>query len=378
MSNPAIPPKKRKNTDAILATVLLITVLFEIFLTVLLLIRSYSDPIEPNNSTPTDDIPVIDTTEEEIKSPIVSDATVDLAGDALVTSKYALLLNADTWEVVAQKNADVRFSPASMTKVMTLLVALEELEIRVADDDNRTLKDELDRELVYSQDVVHYVSTGEYAGTSFSLPRDDPNKPDITYMGDRFTLRAMLYGIGVSSAADCTYMVIREISGTEDAFVALMNEKATALGLQNTHFSNAVGFDSADNYTTAADMAVIMQYAMQNELIADILKVRTEEYKIKGYYNENGEQKSYDVSLKPSINSRLKYYEEFALTTSVLEATKTGFTTGSYMVCSVVSKSTGTRYVLVLGEADAPKATQGGKFKDTMLDIEYICNTYIK
>ncbi len=304
-------------------------------------------------------------TQEPPKSPISTEQTVNLATDGFLKSKYALLLNAQTWEIVAEKNATVRFSPASLTKVMTLLVACEHFSA-----------DDLDKKLVHSQEIVDYVSSGEYAGTSFSLPRDNPDK-GIYYIGDQFKVRDLLYGIGVASAADCTYMIVKEIAGSEDAFVTMMNEKASKLGLSNTHFNNAVGFESLDNYTTAAEMSTIMAYAMENELIADILKLRTENYVIKGYYTEDAVEKTYNVSLKPSINSRLKYYEEFSLTGTKLEATKTGFTTGSYLVCTVVHKTTGTRYVLVVGEADSPAATQSGMFKDTMLDIEYICNTYI-
>lgn len=299
------------------------------------------------------------------KSPILTEQTANLTTDANLKSKYALLLNAQTWEIVAEKNSTVRFSPASLTKVMTLLVACEHFSA-----------DDLDKKLVHSQEIVDYVSSGDYAGTSFSLPRDNPDK-GIYYIGDQFKVRDLLYGIGVASAADCTYMIVKEIAGSEEAFVTMMNEKASKLGLSNTHFSNAVGFESLDNYTTAAEMSTIMAYAMENELVADILKLRTENYVIKGYYTEDAVEKTYNVSLKPSINSRLKHYEDFSLTGTKLEATKTGFTTGSYLVCTVVHKTTGTRYILVLGEADAPAATQSGKFKDTMLDVEYICNTYI-
>lgn len=368
MPNQPNPPKKRRDPEIALAIVLLITVLFEVFLTVLLLVRSVTITDLPNDSVPVGDSQVGDTPDvpDELKSPIFSDATDDLLNQALVHSKYALLMNADTWEVLAQKNANVQFSPASMTKVMTLLVACDHLA-----------EEDLEKRLVYSQEVVTYVSTGEYAGTSFSLPRDDPKKPNITYMGDQFTLRSMLYGVGVSSAADCTYMVIREIAGTEQAFVEMMNQTAKELGLKNTHFNNAVGFESADNYTTAADMATIMAYAMKNDLIVDILKVRETDYRIKGYYMDGDHEASYEVALKPSIVSRLKYHDP-ALNLCELETTKTGFTTGSYLVCTVLHKSTKTRYVLVLGEADTPADTQGGKFKETMLDVEWLCNKYIQ
>ena len=127
MPNPQKHPKKRQEKEILFAAVLLITVLFEIFLTTVLLVRSAPDPVLPPPSTPTDTQPEETPVEEEIKSPLFSDATASLLDDARVSSKYALLLNADTWEVVAEKNASERFSPASMTKVMTLLVALEEL-----------------------------------------------------------------------------------------------------------------------------------------------------------------------------------------------------------------------------------------------------------
>ena len=197
------------------------------------------------------------------------------------------------------------------------------------------------------------------------------------YIGDSFKTVDLLYGIGVASAADCTYMIVKEIAGSEAAFVEMMNQTALELGLQDTHFNNAVGFESAENYTTAKDMATIMAVAMQNELIADILKARTEDYRIKGYYEVNGEEKSYNLALKPSINSRLKYYEAFSLSGTVLEATKTGYTTQSYMVCSATDAA-GVRYILVLGEADSPKSNLGGQFKDTMMDVEHIFNTYVK
>lgn len=294
-----------------------------------------------------------------VKAPIVTDRTKNLLGDSAVKSKYVVLMDAESLEIVAEKNATVQFSPASLTKVMTLLVACEKLTAA-----------DLDKKLVHSQEIIDYVSSGDYAGTSFSLPRDKK------YIGDRFTIRDLLYGIGVSSAADCTYMVVKEIAGSEPAFVELMNQKAKALGLKNTHFNNAVGFDSAENYTTARDMAVLMAEAMKNKMIADLLAMRTENYKIQGYYTENGQEITYNVGLVPSITYRTKYYD-YELTSSALEATKTGYTEQSYLACTVVGALTSKRYVLILGEADVPAASQSAKFKDTMIDVETICNAYV-
>jgi len=365
MTNPIPSKKRRKDPEVLLCILLLIAILFEATVTGTLLVRSATPSAGeniPTGEAPTD-APTDEPTPNMPNAPIVNNATVDLTEASAVTSKYVLLMNADTWEVLAEKNADERFSPASMTKVMTLLVAVEALS---AEDMNQNV--------VLSQEVVNYISKGDYAGTSVSLPQKSNG---ISCIGDYYKLKDLLYGIGVSSAADCTYMVVKEIAGTEEAFVAMMNEKAAELGLENTHFNNAVGFESADNYTNAKDMATIMAYAMENELVADILKMRTENLTIKAYWMKNGVETSYSVSLKPSINSRLDKYPSFALDALTLEATKTGYTSQSYIVCSAKAAN-GTRYVLVLGEADNPKENLTGQFRDTMIDVEHIYNQYVK
>jgi D-alanyl-D-alanine carboxypeptidase (penicillin-binding protein 5/6) len=173
-------------------------------------------------------------------------------------------------------------------------------------------------------------------------------------------------------------MIAKEIAGSEEAFVAMMNRKAAEMGLEDTHFDNAVGFDSANNYTTAAEMAMIMSYAMQSTDIASFLAVRSGDYGIKSYYLKDGVEASYTVTLKNSLSSRLEKYPAFKLTTSRLVATKTGYTTESFMVLTAESLQSHQKYVLVLGETNSGEITLTQKFKNTMMDIEKILNTYIK
>ena len=97
-----------------------------------------------------------------------------------------MLIDLQTGKIIAQKNSDLIFSPASMTKVMTLIVACENLTV-----------DDLDRQLPLSQDVVEYVTTGNYFGTELSLPQKSNG---ITCIGDTYSIKDLLYGIGVSSA----------------------------------------------------------------------------------------------------------------------------------------------------------------------------------
>ena len=251
-----------------------------------------------------------------------------------------------------------------MTKVMTLIVACENLT-----------KEDLNRQLPLSYDVVEHVTRGDYFGTELSLPQESNG---ISCIGDTYTIKDLLYGIGVSSAADCTYMIVKEVAGTEEAFVNMMNAKARELGLYDTEFDNAVGFDSTTNVTTACDMAQIMAYAMQCELIADILKPRESNYIITAYWENDGVPAQYNVKLKPSYLSRIEKYPSFSVTGVDLEACKTGYTNESFIVMSAISKTTGERYILVLGDrSDGTEESFTVKAKKTMMDMETMFNAFV-
>ena len=283
---------------------------------------------------------------------------------ATIDSQFGVLMDAESGEILAQKGSSVPFSPASMTKVMTLIVACENLS-----------EADLSRKIPFSEEIHAYVTSGQYRGTELGLP---VTSGGITCIGDRYFIKDLLYGVGIQSAADCTYMIVREICDTEADFVALMNQKAKALGLTQTVFDNAVGFDSQGNLTTAEDMAVIMAYAMESPLIADILKPRTQRYGIKSHYTDDyGAEKTYDVWFECSFISRHEKYPSFKLNTVELDATKTGYTNESFIVCHATSVSTGKRYILVLGNQTSVHNTITAKFKATMMDIETIYNQYV-
>lgn len=343
--------KKNFDSEAIMAILLLCLSVFLIFTVSILTLRSCQNEIEEGPAEITTPEPVIPAPEPTT----VSDE---------IDSYYAVLVDLQTGWVVAQKNANLIFSPASMTKVMTLIVACENLTT-----------DDLQRQLPLTQDIIDYTTTGNYLDTGFSLPRESNG---FSCIGDTYTIKDLLYGIGVASAADCTYMIVKEIAGTEEAFVKMMNDKARDLGLVDTQFDNAVGFDSSTNVTTACDMAQIMAYAMQNEMIADILEPRTSDYNITAHWEKDGAPATYNVDLKPSYKSRLDKYPSFSLTGVNLEACKTGYTNESFIVTSAISKTTGTRYILVLGDRDSgAQESITTKLKNTMVDMETMFNTFV-
>ena len=364
--------KKNFDSEAIIAIFLLCLSVFLIFTVSILMFRSCESEQEssPQITTPTVPITPPPTNQNSLifsGGTVIPYATEDATTQAVsseIDAFYAVLIDLKSGKIVAQKNADLVFSPASMTKVMTLIVACEFFTTN-----------DLNRQLPLTYDDVEHVTTGNYAGTEISLPQESGG---YTCIGDTYSIKDLLYGIGVSSAADCTYMIVKEIAGTEEAFVNMMNAKARELGLNDTEFDNAVGFDSTTNVTTAKDMAQIMAYAMQCNLIADILKPRTSNYTITAHWEKDGEPATYNVNLKPSYKSRLDKYTSFSLSGINLEACKTGYTSESFIVTSAVSKTTGNRYILVLGDKD--NGTQESittKFKNTMVDMETMFNTFV-
>ncbi len=355
---------------------MLLFAVFEIVILVVLMARTFQKlhvPDQPDQSEETTTEDTEEVTDEPSPSvpvfaggkiPTLPSANASTQAISVINSSYALLVNRKTGEIVAQKDADRVFQPASLTKVMTLIVACENLT-----------EEDLERKLALTQEVTNYVTSGSYKDSSVSLIDQDK------YLNDEFLIRDLLYGIGVESAADCTYMIAKEISGSEEAFVKLMNQKASELGLTDTHFDNAIGHESENNYTTAREMTVIMMYALQCDLIEDILSVESHGYR--GYYLDNGVLKTYPRTFYSTLfRSRMETYERhagkpFSLEVVTLKAGKTGsFITSSYMVCSAKAVGASDEYILVLG--DAPKNGSIPASYGTMCDIKTVFDTYIK
>ncbi len=278
-----------------------------------------------------------------------------------IGSRYAILVDAKSGAVIAATGENTRFEPASLTKVMTLIVACEYFETS-----------DLDRKLTLSQEAWDYARSGNY--TDASVVGHD--------VGDEIQIRDLLYGIGMESAADCTVMIVEEVAGSEAAFVELMNKKAVELGLTDTHFDNAIGHESEANYTTASEMAMIMAYAMQCDLIEEILGLTQHAFQM-WYYKDGEEYTSFRFTYYSTLfRSRMETYKkyankDFSLSTVNLTAGKTGsFITSSYVVCTAKARSGGGEYILVLGDAPKPEGAPAGYV--TMCDIKTVFDTYIK
>ena len=167
-----------------------------------------------------------------------------------VNANFAILVDADAGLVVAEKNGNAKMYPASMTKVMTLLVACEHIT-------------DLNEKLEITQDIVDYVKKEGASNCGFKA-------------GEQVTMLDLLYGLILPSGADAALALVRRIADSEEQFVALMNQKAQQLGISaTTHFTNCTGLYNDNHYSTAEDMAIIMRAASQNSVAATILMTRS-------------------------------------------------------------------------------------------------------
>jgi D-alanyl-D-alanine carboxypeptidase (penicillin-binding protein 5/6) len=174
---------------------------------------------------------------------IMMPATLSTAAPFNVTAKSAIVIEAATGKVLYEKNANDRRYPASTTKIMTLITALEEGNVN---------------------DVVTASSTAATTeGSSLWLTA-----------GEQLPMLDMLYGIMLVSGNDATVAVAEHISGSVSAFARLMTFKAQALGATHTNFTNSSGLPDVNHYTTAADMAKITAYGYKLPLLTQIVATK--------------------------------------------------------------------------------------------------------
>lgn len=180
------------------------------------------------------------------------------AGQALpgVSAENAVLIEQSTGRILFEKAAHEKQSIASITKIMTAIIAIESRKM----DERATAS----REAVYTEGSSIYLEEGE-----------------------KMTIKDLVYGLMLRSGNDAAVTIAEHIGGSVEGFVYLMNEKADWLGMTNTNFENPHGLDSEKHYSSAYDMALLMRYAMDNDIFREISG--TERYKSENrtYYWQN-------------------------------------------------------------------------------------------
>lgn len=166
-----------------------------------------------------------------------------------IFSGYVLLANLETGKTVVEKEARTRINPASMTKILTVLVAAEHLE------SEECLKDKV----TITQEITDYIFTHDCSAVNFSI-------------GEQIPVEDLFYGTILQSGADAAMPLAEYVAGSQEAFVDLMNEKLKELGIsETTHFTNCIGLYDPNHYSTVEDMAIILKAAVENDYCRKIL-----------------------------------------------------------------------------------------------------------
>lgn len=248
---------------------------------------------------------------------IKTDDTLKLTDE--IASDYAIMIDLGNNTVVAEKGGDEMIYPASMTKVMTLIVAYENCKNL---DDTFTMTAEITDPL--------FKEGASVAGFS---------------VGEEVTVRDLLYGAILPSGADATDALAIYTAGSIEKFVAMMNKKVLQLGLSNTHFSNPSGLHDKNHYSTPHEMALIFEYAMKIDGCREILST----YK---YTTALTDKHPDGIPLTSTMFSRMKGDESGV---AEIIAGKTGYTNeGLHCLVSLGKRNgTGKEYVLVTAHAAA-------------------------
>lgn len=245
-------------------------------------------------------------------------------------SSNAILVNLDENQIVLDKKSEEKIYPASLTKMMTVLVAIEQIS---------NLQEEIILPKHIFQDLLE-----ENASVAGFLPNE------------KVTVEDLLYGSMLPSGAEASLGLAEYVAGSEQKFVNLMNEKAQQLGMKNTHFVNTTGLHHSDHYTTVKDMSLLLQYALTNDEFRNVYTA--ERYSIKS------------TNLHPegiTFTSRMfQHMTSSALPGGEILGGKTGYTEDAGLCLASLALINGQEYVLVTVGADGNPRTEQYNITDAI------------
>lgn len=228
-----------------------------------------------------------------------------------ISSRYVYFYNIDREDVIYEFNANAEISIASMTKIMTAIVAIENI-------------DDLNEKVTLTSKDFKGLKEANASTAGFKK-------------GEKVTYRDLLYGLMLPSGADAALALSNNIAGSEDLFVELMNEKAKELQLENTHFANTTGLDEEGHYSSAYDVFVILNYALKNESFNEIFTTKK--------YTTSNKRLTFESTLYTSS-------KKYKLDTDYILGSKSGYTYDAGLCLASIAEFDGDLYLLVTAGAD--------------------------
>ena len=238
---------------------------------------------------------------------VLSFTSIGVYGDIDISAKASLLMDFSSGDIIYAMNEHEKLAPASITKIMTLLLCMEALE---------TEKIKLDDKVFISDHASKMVGTKVYLDA-----------------GETQTVENLIKAISVRSANDGAVALAEHIAGSEEAFVKLMNKRSRELGMKNTNFSNASGLPAENHYTTAYDIAIMSRELLKHEKIKGYLSVYMEDLTV-------GKSKK-SVQTMVNTNRLIKEYDG-------ANGIKTGFTNEAKHCISASAKRGSLQLIAVV------------------------------
>lgn len=252
---------------------------------------------------------------------------VDMSG---LYSSNAVLIEAGSGKVLAEKNADEQIYPASLTKIMTVLLAVEACP-------------NLDEPVTVPEDIFAALQAQGASMAGFEA-------------GESVPVRDLLYGALLPSGAECCETLARHISGSEEAFAELMNCKAEELGMNGTHFCNSTGLHDGAHVSTAHDMAVLLRAALQNETFRQIFTAARHSVQPTAQHPQG-------FTFYSSLLSKLSGSE---VPHGKILGGKTGYTSEAGLCLASLAEVRGREYILVTAGAQGDHGTEQYNIDDAV------------
>ena len=258
-------------------------------------------------------------------------ATNDLNVDA----KASLIIEENSGKVIHEENSNIQNYPASVTKILTAILTLENCE--------------LTETVTVSKTAISNIPSGYVIAPLF--------------VGEQMSVEDLLYALMLKSANDAAYVLAEHVGGSVEGFSEMMNKKAEELGCKNSHFVNPNGIHNSNHYTTAYDMYLIAKYAMKNEKFVKIVSTYQHTLSATNKYSKN------DRIMKNTnnfVNPNSRYYDEN------VKGIKTGTTlqAGNCLITNT-SKNGFDVFTVVLGAKTAES-----KFSETKNMMNYFFDNY--
>lgn len=244
-------------------------------------------------------------------------------------AKAAIIIEASSGKILWEKNAHEKLAPASMTKIMSMLLIMENIE---------------NGNLSWDEKITASLNASSMGGSQIFL---EP--------GEKMTVKDLLKGIAIGSGNDATVAMAERIAGTESKFVEMMNNKAKELGLKNTNFKDSTGLDAENHYSSAYDMAIMAKELIKHKKILEFTST----------YEDYLRQDTGNSFWLVNTNKLVRYYQG-------VDGLKTGFTnTAGYCLTATAKRGDMRLITVVMNE---PSSEIRSKETSSMLDYGF--NTY--